>query len=175
MRLCAFLCGPDPRHERPSSPPNPILPPPAQIHDKNSVVLAQRLNLTYEDYLPRDMDTLNAKQGPDVEFYRWAARACAGGGRIQLQQHWRPVSRLGVRPKDKDLRVPVVLTPPEGAPASCGPSWPFPVQRSCCYVTQLTLHCTSPNQSVLLPFPFCAVSLTPLPLLPLRLVLVHLD
>lgn len=39
------------------------------IHDKNSVVLAQRLNLTYEDYLPRDMDTLNAKQGPDVEFY----------------------------------------------------------------------------------------------------------
>lgn len=78
--MCPLHLGPT----HPSSaPPNLIAnthpPAPAQIHDKNSVVLAQRLNLTYEDYLPRDMDTLNAKQGPDVEFYRWA-RACAGEG-----------------------------------------------------------------------------------------------
>ncbi|KAG2489058.1 hypothetical protein HYH03_012494 [Edaphochlamys debaryana] len=42
-----------------------------EIHDKDSVKAAARLNLTYEDYLPRDLDRLYEKQGPDVGFYRF--------------------------------------------------------------------------------------------------------
>ncbi|KAG2450653.1 hypothetical protein HYH02_004493 [Chlamydomonas schloesseri] len=41
------------------------------IHDKDSTKAAKLLNLTYEDYLPRDMQRLYSKQGPDVEFYRF--------------------------------------------------------------------------------------------------------
>ncbi|GFR52721.1 hypothetical protein Agub_g15274, partial [Astrephomene gubernaculifera] len=42
-----------------------------EIHDKDSAKAAKLLNLTYEDYLPRDMERLYARQQPDVEFYRF--------------------------------------------------------------------------------------------------------
>eukprot|EP00198_Chlamydomonas_reinhardtii_P011086 XP_001700423.1 predicted protein [Chlamydomonas reinhardtii] len=43
-----------------------------EIHDKDSTKAAKLLNLTYEDYLPTDIQRLFEKQGPDVEFYRRA-------------------------------------------------------------------------------------------------------
>ncbi|PNW70247.1 hypothetical protein CHLRE_17g711900v5 [Chlamydomonas reinhardtii] len=42
-----------------------------EIHDKDSTKAAKLLNLTYEDYLPTDIQRLFEKQGPDVEFYRF--------------------------------------------------------------------------------------------------------
>ncbi|EFJ49867.1 hypothetical protein VOLCADRAFT_104117 [Volvox carteri f. nagariensis] len=42
-----------------------------EIHDKDSVKAAQRLNLTYDPYLPRDLDFLYDRQAPDMEWYNF--------------------------------------------------------------------------------------------------------
>ncbi len=41
-----------------------------QIHDKDSAKAARMLNMTYEDYLPRDLHKLYAKQQPDQDWYK---------------------------------------------------------------------------------------------------------
>ncbi|KXZ47182.1 hypothetical protein GPECTOR_37g188 [Gonium pectorale] len=64
-----------------------------EIHDKDSAKAARMLNLTYEDYLPRDLDRLYAKQGPDTEFYQF--------GRLLVRLDallFSAVRALGVRP-----------------------------------------------------------------------------
>ncbi|GLI69518.1 hypothetical protein VaNZ11_014154 [Volvox africanus] len=42
-----------------------------EIHDKDSVKAAQRLNLTYEPYMPQDLDYLYDRQAPDMEWYNF--------------------------------------------------------------------------------------------------------